>query len=121
MNILISFLIALLMGLGIGGGGLFIIFLTQWLNFDQITAQGTNLAFFFLCALASLFVHVKKRKIYPVQVIVMIIFGVIGSYIFSHYANMIDPEIPKKVLGGVLIVGATMTFVSLFNKNKNKN
>ena len=61
LNIIVGFLVAMLMGMGVGGGGLFVIFLTLCLNFGQINAQGTNLMFFIITIIASFLVHIKKR------------------------------------------------------------
>ena len=55
LNMIVGFLVALLMGMGVGGGGLFVIFLTLCLNYGQINAQGTNLLFFIIAILASFF------------------------------------------------------------------
>lgn len=111
-NLVIPFLISALMGMGIGGGGLYIIYLTELLNMDSTSARGTNLVFFIISALASLLIHLKKRHFYVMQVIVMVIFGILGSYIFSHLSNVVDPDIPKKVLGGVLILGGGVSIFS---------
>lgn len=118
LSIIISFIIAMLMGMGVGGGGLFIIYLTQCLNFDQMTSQGTNLIFFILAGGASLIYHFRKRKIYPLQILVMITLGMLGSYIFSHLANAVDPHIPKIVLGALLTVSGAYTLVATFIKKK---
>ena len=45
---ILPFLISALMGMGVGGGGLLIIYLTLYLNLPQLTAQGTNLLLFVL-------------------------------------------------------------------------
>ena len=45
-TIIASFLIAALSGLGVGGGGLFVVFLALFTEIPQITAQGINLLFF---------------------------------------------------------------------------
>ncbi len=120
MDLIIPFLISALMGMGIGGGGLFIIYLTMYLGMEQISAQGTNLIFFLISAISALIIHIRKRKLFPMQILVMIIFGILGSFIFSHFANMVDPDIPRKVLGGVLILGGGVsvftTFLGLFKK-----
>ena len=115
MSILIPFLISLFMGLGVGGGGLFIIYLTSYLGLAQIDAQGTNLIFFIISAAASLIIHLRKRKFYPVQVVLIVAFGAIGSYIFSHFSNTVDPDIPRKILGGILVLGGG---VSIFGALK---
>ena len=116
LDFLIPFLISTLMGIGVGGGGLYVIYLAEIVKMDLTVSRGTNLLFFIISGLASLLIHLKKRKIHPVQLIVMIIFGVLGSYIFSHLSNMIDPEIPKKVLGSVLILGGGLSIYSVFKE-----
>ena len=115
LEFFIPFLISALMGLGVGGGGLFIIYLTSYLNLPQVIAQGTNLVFFIISATAALIIHLRKRRFYPVQVATIVVFGVIGSYIFSHFSNMIDPDIPRKTLGAILILGGG---VSIFGALK---
>lgn len=117
---LASFLISVLMGMGVGGGGLFVIFLTLCLNYGQILAQGTNLAFFILSAVASLFVHFKKRKIRFIQVLTLISFGAVGCLIFSNLANVVDPSIPRKVLGGLLIASGIYTIIKTIKKENSK-
>ena len=114
LNFILPFLISLLMGMGIGGGGLFIVYLSSILSIPQTTAQGTNLIFFIISATSALIVHAGKRKFYPMQIITMVSFGVLGSYIFSHLTNMIDPEIPRVTLGSVLILcGGVSIFSAL--------
>lgn len=120
LNIIVGFLVAVLMGMGVGGGGLFVIFLTLCLHFGQINAQGTNLMFFILTIIASFFVHIKKRKIYVKQVLIMIVFGAMGSLIFSSLANYINPEIPRKMLGGLLILGGSFSIYNTFKREKGK-
>ena len=45
-----SFVIALLTGLGVGGGGLFVVFLNMFTDIPQIKVQGINLLFFIFSA-----------------------------------------------------------------------
>ena len=44
-----AFLTALLAGMGVGSGGLFVVFLTVFLDYPQLAAQGLNLYFFIFC------------------------------------------------------------------------
>ncbi len=118
-DIIISFLIAVLMGMGIGGGGFLVIYLTLCLNFEQIIAQGTNLAFFLLCGISAVFVHLIKRKISLRQVVLMSTFGSVGAYLFSRLANMVNPEIPRLSLGVLLVLSGLLSIVRLI-KNKEK-
>lgn len=106
---IIVMLISCLMGMGVGGGGLYIIYLTLVKDVGQMIAQGTNLLFFIIAGVGSLCLHLRKRKIYPLQIVLLVTFGCLGSYIFSRIGNNLDPEIPKKVLGSVLILGGGLS------------
>ena len=103
------------MGMGVGGGGLFIIYLTLCANYGQINAQGSNLVFFIIAALASILVHVRKRKIRLLQLLLMLAFGSAGTVIFSRLVTDIPEKIPRFALGVLLIISGIYT---LFNINK---
>ncbi len=107
------------MGLGIGGGGLYIVYLTLWQGIDSALARGTNLLFFIMTSAASLAVHIRKRKIFPFQLLILVLFGSLGSFIFANLGNNLDPEIPKKVLGGVLILMGGLSIWSVLYHSKN--
>ncbi|MBQ7761264.1 MAG: sulfite exporter TauE/SafE family protein [Clostridia bacterium] len=115
---IVAFLVSILMGIGVGGGGLFIIFLTECMNFSQIVAQGTNLVFFVLAGASALILHIRKRKLNIWQILIMSSLGILGSLIFSHLANILDPSIPRKALGVLLVLSGIITIFSLF-KEKN--
>lgn len=118
LNIIVGFLVAMLMGMGVGGGGLFVIFLTLCLNYGQINAQGTNLVFFIIAILASFFIHIRKRSLNYKQIILMSVIGSIGSIIFSGLVNYVSPEIPRKMLGGLLILGGGASIYNSFFSKK---
>ena len=63
MNIIIGLLSGAAASMGFGGGFVLIIYLTVFLNIDQITAQGVNLLFFLPVALVSIIIHQKNRLI----------------------------------------------------------
>lgn len=105
-SIAISFFISLLSGLGIGGGGLFLVYLVLAENIPQIEAQGLNLLFFIFSAGASLPVHFRKRKIFYSAVLQMIIGGIVGALLGSSLASVIDEGVLKKIFGAMLAVSA---------------
>ena len=120
LDFVLVMLISMLMGLGIGGGGLYISYLTLCQGVDSSLARGTNLLFFVISCAASLAVHLRKRKIFPLQLAVIVIFGSFGSIIFANLGNILDPEIPKKVLGSVLILSGIVSIWSIFKHPENK-
>ena len=106
-------LIAVLAGLGVGGGGLLVIYLTMAKDIEQIEAQGINLLFFVAAGAASLIVHIKKRKLEFRNIIAMIIFGALGAVAGSLLANKTDPATVRKIFGGFLLAAG---LIELFSK-----
>lgn len=124
METIIVLLIAILMGMGIGGGGFLVIYLTLCLNFEQIIAQGVNLAFFVICGSSAILVHSFRRKINPCQLGIMISFGALGAYLSSLFVDKIDQNILRVCLGALLIVSGVAGVIRLildkktdFNRN----
>ena len=114
-NIAASFLIAALSGLGVGSGGLFVIWLTLVCNTPQIAAQGLNLLFFLFSAGASLFIHVSRRKILWGAVAFLTVLGIIGSLLGSFIVGFVSPSLVKKLFGAMLILSGA---AALLKKSK---
>ena len=118
LDFIVSLFIGALTGLGVGSGGLFLVYMTLVRNAEQITAQGLNLAFFVYAALASIIVNLFKKRI-DIKVLIFIsIFGVSGVFLGSYILPLISPMIIRKIFGGVLIVLSLVTF---FVNPKNKS
>lgn len=111
INMTAAALIACLAGLGIGGGGLLVIYLTLVLKTEQLTAQGINLIFFIFSALASLCIHFKKRRINIRTVALLAITGIAGSVLGSYISHNIEVEILRKIFGGLLIFSGVTVFL----------
>ena len=109
MSYILPFLISALMGMGVGGGGLLIIYLTLYLNLPQLSAQGTNLLLFIVAGGGALLLHFKKRKIKLWQVLCGIIFGAMGSIFSSLVLSDLDPKYAKITLGALLIISGSVT------------
>lgn len=106
-------LIAMLAGLGIGGGGLLVIYLTMVLKTDQLTAQGINLIFFIFSAVASLFIHFKKRKLNIRIIAILAITGIVSSLLGSCLSHNINTGLLRSIFGGLLVLSGT---IALFKK-----
>lgn len=117
INSIVSIIISALAGMGIGGGGLLVIYLILVLNFEQLKAQGLNLTFFLLSSAAALCVHLKKRKIEFRDIRIIAVTGVAASLFGSFLAGVIQTSIIRKIFALMLI--ATGLF-ALFGKGKPK-
>jgi len=115
INVIAGFLIAILAGLGVGGGGLLVIWLTYATDIPQIEAQGINLVFFLAASSASLIYHIKKRKLNYKVLSVLSLSGVVGT-VFGYAAAAAAPtELLRRFFGGLLILSGAIV---LFRKRK---
>ena len=104
----ITFLLAALSGMGVGGGGLFVIYLSLFTDTPQLVAQGMNLLFFLFSSGASVTVHLKHRKIcYPV-VGVMIVFGIVGALVGALASARLPAHLLRQIFGGMLVVSGIL-------------
>ncbi len=101
-----SALIAVLTGMGVGGGSLFVIYLTFFRGTPQLEAQALNLAFFLVASLASIPVHLKKRTIHTRLLVVLVLTGVLGSLASRAVAPFVDAAGARKLFGVLLLVSA---------------
>ena len=63
MDTAVAFICALLSSVGVGGGNLFIIYLTLIKDLDQQSAQALNMIFYISASAVSLLFHIYKRRI----------------------------------------------------------
>jgi len=115
LDIIASFAIAVLSGMGIGSGGLLVIYLTLVSSTPQLAAQGINLLFFLFSTGAAMTVHLSRRKIYFNAVLLMASVGVLGALFGSFTAGILPTGLIKKLFGAMLMISGT---VALFKKEK---
>lgn len=123
VDVIAAFFMGALSGMGIGGGGLLVIYLTLIRNIDQIGAQGINLYFFLFASIAALFIHCKRRKINYGMILFLAAFGMPAALLGGYSASVADPDTVRKIFGAMLIVAGGMYLVRAGNrylKIKNK-
>ncbi len=104
----ITFLLAALSGLGVGGGGLFVIYLSLFTETPQLVAQGMNLLFFLFSSGASVTVHLRERRIcYPV-VGVMTLFGIVGALLGAFLSSRLPSHLLRQIFGGMLVISGIL-------------
>ena len=121
LSFVIPIILAALSGMGLGGGGLFVIYLNLFSDVPQIHMQAINLIFFIFAAGASLLVHLRARKIYGRAVLVMVLLGIVGSLIGSAIAMRINGAILGKIFGVMLICAGIYSFFNTRKKKKVKS
>ena len=113
--ILGGFLSGFVGSLGVGGGGVLIVFLTFFMSMQREVAAITNLWFFIPIACFSVIIYLKRGQIDVKKSLLLASFGLIGSAIGVYLSGVIDTKILTKIFGAGLIFISVKT---LFEKQK---
>ena len=105
IDFLVSCGVALLSGLGVGSGGLLVVFLTEYRGVGQLFAQGVNLIFFIFSSGASTAVNLRVRRICYGAVLLMSIGGTVGAIVGAVVASMLSPDLLRIGFGAMLLIG----------------
>ncbi len=107
---IIPLFIAVLSGLGVGSGGLLVIYLTFVEKAPQLSAQGINLIFFICASLSSVIFNFKRRNIPVKLVLLMGAMGILGSFLGTKLALLIQESVIRKIFGAMLILSGFSAF-----------
>ncbi len=113
----VAFFIAILSGLGVGSGGLFVIWLTAVYGVTATQARGMNLLFFVFSASAALVFHYLKGRVDIKLILRLALFAVIGTLGGAWLAKQIDSGMLRQLFGIFLIASGAY---SLFGKKLEK-
>ena len=109
IDLIASFIIALLSGLGVGSGGLLVVWLSLRGEVGQVQAQGMNLLFFLFSSGAALLVNLTRRRIFWHTVGWMVLAGIPGTLIGSYLAHHLDADTVRTVFGLMLIASGIIS------------
>lgn len=120
MKFIIYALSGMLSGLigamGIGGGGILIIYLTMIEKVEQSKAQGINLLFFLPIAVTAILIYNRKKLIDWKIAVPFSIFGIIGSLVGFWISGIISDRVLAKIFGGMLILMGIKELASGFRQ-----
>ena len=119
---IVAFLIAVLSGLGVGSGGLFVIWLVSVYGVSAPQARGMNLLFFVFSASAAFLIHLAKGRLDLNFISKLAFFALIGTFLGTFVARYIDPIMLRKIFGVFLIISGIYTFFSkTFTKKRSSH
>lgn len=104
MAFIVSFFGAALSALGMGGGGILLIYLTAYMGLDQLSAQGINLVFFVPVAAVALIIHMKNKLVRWKIVLPCVILGLPGVFLGAWLAEYLGSDILRKIFAAFLII-----------------
>lgn len=111
LEMLVGMLGALLAGLGIGGGGLLVIYLVFVRDMPQLEAQGINLIFFVISSCAAMTVHLKKRRLPFLFIAICAASGLLGAAIGNQVTQALSKEQVRMLFGMLLTVSGTLALL----------
>ena len=122
---IISVLSSILGGMGIGGGAIFVLISTNFLNETQINAQGLNLILFLATGIAATISNIKNRKIDFKIIKKIVIPLIIGCFAGTFTLAKIEEQTLRKyftifllIIGIYEIISSVISYIKAKNKNK---
>ena len=120
-TLLAALAIAVLSGMGIGSGGLLVIYLTQIEGVGQMAAQGVNLLFFLFSAGAASIFNAKARAIRWHLVLLLGGAGIVGCIVGTLLAGLFGGDILQRIFGGMLVASGVISLVRALREKKKEN
>lgn len=115
LDLSIVFLVSALAGMGVGGGGLPVLFFTAVRHFPQKSAQGLSIVLFIAAAIGAYTVNRKKRKL-DLGIIPYVAFsGCIFAFFGAAAVEYVPSAVLRKLFGGLLVLTGIYT---VFKKDK---
>ncbi|MDR1408754.1 MAG: TSUP family transporter [Oscillospiraceae bacterium] len=115
-NIVAAFFSGMAASLGLGGGGILLLYLVLALNMEQLQAQGINLIFFLPCAVIAIIFYTKKRLIDWKAALPILAGGLLGVGLGVWIAGVVTAEWLARIFGGFLLLLGLREF--FFRKTK---
>lgn len=115
-DILAGLIMGTLTGMGIGGGGLLVLYLTGVRGMSQLVSQGCNLLFFVISSAAALFIHNRKRKFDFRLIGIAAALAVIGAQAGVLLSGVLPEETVRHLYGWMLVAAGTLSGVRLIFK-----
>ena len=97
--------------MGMGGGGVLIIYLNLFTDIPQSTAQGINLLFFLPTAVLAVLYYTKKKLIIWRIAIPLSFMGIIGTLVGCYFCGKFDNSVLTRLFGILLLIMGAMGIV----------
>lgn len=104
MTVLAGLISGFIGALGLGGGGVLLMYLTLFTDLSQRQAGGINLLFFLPVGLVAVIIHAIKKQIEWKTVFKMWLGGAVGVAVGTLLAHKMNTDILSKIFAAALIV-----------------
>lgn len=89
--------------MGMGGGGILMIYLTLIAGIEHSVSQGINLLFFIPSAVIAIIIYIRKKLIDLRVAIPFAIAGIFGALAGSYVSGLLNSNILSKMFGIFLL------------------
>ena len=107
--------------MGLGGGGVLIIYLSLFTDTKQLTAQGINLLFFIPIGILALIIYSIKKQIKWKITLKYAFWGILGAGLGLFLTDFLGGKITGKIFGGLLIIIGILEIFKRNTKTVEKN
>ncbi len=111
---MLSLFIGVLAGLGVGSGGLYLVYLDLFTDTPQHEAQGLNLVFFVFALLSSVAVGLFRGAYREKRLLLLLPIGMLGAALGALLSGAVPADALKKTLGVIFLLAGLYTLVGSF-------
>ena len=109
---------AALAGMGVGGGGLLMIWLTLVLHYEIAQARAVNLAFFIVSAGAAMPYHIRQRSIAWRYVILLTVSAIPGVWVGGFLSEWMSGNVVRMLFGVFFVFCGVMVLLRKIKRKK---
>ncbi len=120
LQAIVGFFAAVISSMGMGGGGILLIYLSAFTNTPQLKAQGINLLFFIPIALVSIFFHIRNGFIKKKAALFMILAAVPSALLGAYLSGNIHGDLLRKGLAIFLLILGVKEIILSFKKKEKR-
>lgn len=116
--IIAGFLSGVIGAMGLGGGGVLLIYLTVFASVPQLEAQGINLLFFLPAGFTAAVIYAFKKQIEWKSVFLMWVGGAVGVVAGLLLTDVFSQKYLSLLFAAFLIIFGSVTLFSKSGKQK---
>ncbi len=120
LNITVALALAVLAGLGVGSGGIYILFLTEVLALPHEQATVGNLLFFVAALISAVCIHIRQKRLDYPFLLQILLFGAPGAYLGFLLSQNLPRTTLRIILGIFLILSGILALYSSKKSQKNR-
>lgn len=101
---------AIIGAMGLGGGGVLLIYFNLFTQTPQTLAQGINLLFFIPSAIVAIIIYIKKKLVNFKLAIIFSLLGLVGALAGAYLACFIESRVLSKLFAILLLIMGALQF-----------